>query len=327
MYRVKVYKSIFNKSYFWYTVRCLREMQKEGVLELEIIDSSFFQDHDHAYELIFIDGCPVFIDLRDDFTIDKQELPNIKEDFKILKANYSSELWDMAEKGIYPEGVPYRLKDWELPLRKHIRPFALGRTFSTNVKEELKNYNYIGPIKYKVVSATGVGILKIQSESRIKVYEMFNEIFGGKAKLIYFDKHHGIMKETPDNLSYYLKKYPIDYPIHGIEDYFGFLSLGEYSINIAGIALSTPFRLVDSVLVGRCCISTKIWHDVYKTFPCIELPICGYTGLGDWDKTKVILKDLDKVDYNFLLQRARNWYDQFLSTKGMWENQILRALK
>jgi hypothetical protein len=108
--------------------------------------------------------------------------------------------------------------------------------------------------------------------------------------------------------------------------YYRWLATGEYSLNIPGICASQPFRLVDSVLVNRVCISSKIWQDAYKDFPCVELPYCAYFGTGDLEKTKIILDNLDKVCYNDLLNKANEWYNQKLTSHNMWKNQIERHL-
>ena len=155
MYRVKIYKSIFEKHYFWYVRRCFLDMEKEGIIDLTILDGSMFEKHDHAYEVVYINDYPIFIDLRDCFTIDKNLL-NTHKDFTLLKSNYSSELWDMAEKDEYPEGFEYKLKEWELKYRKNIKPFVLGRTFTHGVDSEfvfsknIKNSHF--NVKYFIFS-------------------------------------------------------------------------------------------------------------------------------------------------------------------------------
>jgi len=300
-------------------------MRDAGAIKLEVLSGSKFEKHDHAYELMFIDDYPVFVDLRDDFTIDKN-LFAICDDFLLLKSNFSSELWDMAQRSQYPDGVEYTLDEDELKYRSCIRPFVLGRTFTNDVQDEFEFAKYIKPVKHKVVSASGVGILSLQSQTRLKVYDLFDKILGEKSKLIYFDRDHFAQREYVPNLDYYLKKYVSDCQLNGFDNYVGFLSTGEYSINFPGIALSTPFRFVDGVISNRCCISTKIWHDIYASFPCVQLPICGYLGTGDWVKAEEILRDLDKVDYTGVLQQSKEWYNKYLSASGMWENQFLKYL-
>jgi len=265
----------------------------------------------------------VFFDFRDDFKVTKR-LGNCFKDYTLFKANFSTQLWNMAQKGEYPEGFEYRLEDWELAMQPHIKAFALGRRFNMDWQ---KNELNIKGGKYtfnKIVSLFGAGILPKQTETRLKVFDMINSTIKD-SKLMFEDKKH--FRGGVNNYGDYLAKYPVNIDTHSYGEYIEFLSMGEYSLNVPGIALSTPFRFIDSVIANRNIITTKVYHDVYSTFPAVVLPICGYLGTGDWKEAENILRNLTSYDKKETLKRAKNWYSWFLSAHGMWENQILRHLK
>ncbi len=328
MWRVKISKTLKHKTYFWYLYRCLMSLRDRGTITIEEIDNPFFEEL--YYDVIFINDYPVFIDVRDDFCVVKK-LSEYAKDYILLKSNYSSALWNLAKLDSYPDGFEYRLKDWELKMMDNVKPFLHGRAFkmSYQVNELTKWNRYIQEPKYVITSMSGAGIHRLQTENRLKVFDLFDSVFGNKAKLMFKDRKHLKDDERQEiiDYSYYLKKYPNDVKTGGYEQYIKFLSMGKYSINMAGLCLSTPFRIVDSVIANRCIISTEIYHDTYNAFPCIKIPVCGYLGTGDWQMAQTILKGIDSVQYEQILQKAKNWYSWFLSVNGMWTNQILYHLK
>lgn len=326
MYNVKVNKTMLGKTYFWYLNRCLSNLSERNIIHLTTYENLFFEEE--FFDLMYINDYPVFIDLRDDFAIGK-DLDKYHKDYLLLKGNFSSQLWDLAESGNHPKGFEYKLQEWELKMRPKIKAFALGRTFGRKfMMNELTQFKTTNS-KYKVVSLTGAGIYKLQTENRLRIFNLFNSVFNDKAKLMFFDRQHFVECDRKEMQDYdsQLQKYKYDINTRGFDNYIKFLSMGEYSINVAGLCLSSPFRIADSVIANRCLISTKIYHDIYSTFPCVKLPICGYLGMGDWGEAQRILKELDTNDYKLMLQRAKKWYSLYLSSEGMWENQILYNLE
>ena len=182
---------------------------------------------------------------------------------------------------------------------------------------------------WKVVSLSGAGLFQLQTESRITLFNLFDSVFNNNAKLMFNDRKHLRTDEklAIPNYEHFLKKYPNNINTGNYGEYIEFLSSGDFSINSAGLCLSTPFRFVDSVIANKCIISTKIYHDIYKTFPCVQLPICGYFGTGDWAAARAVLENIHLIKQNEMLQKAKDWYSWFLSADGMWNNQILTNLK
>ena len=327
-YNVKISKTMKTKIYFWYLYRCFKTLESEGTITLTEIESPFFEEP--HYETVFINDYPVFFDLRDDFTVDKK-LDDYTKDYLLLKANFSTELWALAKQNRYPEGFEYRLRDWEIEMQPHIKAFALGRMFKIPWNSnEIKQFKpVIDTCKWKITSLCGAGILKQQTITRLHLYDLINSVFSDQTKLMFWDRNHLQTKEKQqiNGYDYYLKKYPRDIESGGYKEYLQFLSQGEYSLNVAGIALSTPFRFVDSIMIGRNIITTKVWHDVYCGFPAVQLPICGYLGTGDWQQAEAILRDLNSYNKADMLNKARCWYSWNLSYLGMWKNQILNNLE
>lgn len=329
MYKVKISKTLKDKYYFWYLYRCFKTLQKRGVIELtEYPVSPFFEEP--YYETVFINGYTVFFDVRDDFNVTKK-LSNYTKGYTLFKSNFSSELWNGAEANIYPDGFEHCLQTFELAMRPNIVPFMHGRAFKMSYdRNELTMFkDFIQCPIYKVVSMSGAGIKARQTQSRLKTFDLFDSVYKINALLMFTDRAHlePDEKSMIKNYDSYIKKYPNNINTSGYNKYIEFLSMGDYSINSAGLCLSTPFRFIDSVIANRCVISTKIYHDIYKTSPCIELPICGYFGTGDWEKAKEILKSVSDLGYGKLLQKAKDWYSWYFSVDGMWKNQILANLK
>jgi len=316
MYKVKIYEDLLQKGYFWYLKRSLLVLADRETIALKVIGKAPFVDRHRA--IIYVNGFPLLIDI-----VDSSKLPPIEyfskfNDFRILKANLS---------------IENRPDNWNPKIVDKIKPYIIGRTMGMYYEvDELKMYHSFKISKYKVISYSGAGVYKTPTENRLKVYDLFEKVFKEKALLIFRDRPHFKSEEKNKFLKFndYLKKYrkPTNMPnISGLKDYFNFLADGEFSINFAGVSKSNPFRCVDSILVNKCVISTKIYVDIWKDFPCVMLPICGYDGTGDWDKAREILQNLDKINQDELKRKARNWYDKYLSPEGMWKNQILKALE
>lgn len=323
MYNVEISNTIKNKSYFWYLYRCLKILADEGTIKLSTMHPASKRFEEDYYELIYINDYPIFFDLRDDFKVTKQ-LGNYFKDYTLFKGNFSTELWNLAKQDKYPEGFEYRLEDWELDMQPNIKAFALGRRFNMNYKINEQRITGKNPSYKSIVSLFGAGILSKQTETRLKVFDMVN-IINTNSKLMFANKAH--FKGEVNNYNEYLKKYPVNVNTQSYGQYIDFLCIGDYSLNVPGIALSTPFRFIDAVIANRNIITTKVWHDVYSTFPAVVLPICGYLGTGDWTEAERILQNLNEYNKKTMLKRAKNWYSWFLSTHGMWKNQILANLK
>lgn len=315
MYKLKIPNKI-PSNYFWYTFRCFEYLKYQNNIQIEYFES----DIKESYVMLFyFNNRPIFIDVRDDNRL--SETYKDWSDSLVLKSNYSSELWDNT-----PSNFEQPFRDWEYKIRSRIRSFIHGRTFgsSYNQHEFPKKSNQI---KYDIVSMTGNGIYNTNTENRLKLYEFINSISDLNNNLIFWIRNHGdpnqpITQEILNRAERFSND--VTYPLN---NYFSFLSEGKYSLNIPGITLSQPFRCVDAVLANRVIISTKIWQDIYKTFPCIEIPICAYFGNGDWDKAKEILSNLDQFNYNEILQQSYYWYSKYLSEEGMWKNQFLYQLE
>lgn len=320
--KVTVPKYVYENPYFWYFCRMLYILEKtEKIRIVKTNDKPLFTVY---VAIVLIDGVPIILDVRDDASLPLPEL-KIYPNALIFKANYSSELWDNA-----PTTFEYPITDEERKYRKQIRPFIYGRAFGIPLEaNERQAFRHcINQINKKVVSYTGTGVYRQQTESRLKVFDLINEVFSDKSKLIWYDRYDHYKNDWADyqvRRQKYLEKSPgaWDY-----ENYLKFLSQGQYSLNIPGIAVSQPFRFIDGVLAGRGVISTKIWIDAWKSFPCNEIPICGYFGTGDWEKARLFLLRLEELEWDdtFLLKGMNKWYDHYLSADGMWNNQILKGI-
>lgn len=315
MYKLKIPNKI-PSNYFWYIFRCFDYLKIRSDVQIEYFDSSINEPH---VMLFYLNDRPIFIDVRDDNRL--SETYKDWNDAIIFKSNYSSELWDNI-----PKEFEQPFREWEYKIRNRIRPFIHGRTFGTSHYES-EFPKRRSNIKYDIVSMTGNGIYNANTENRLKLYEFISTIPNLNNNLIFWIRHHGVPNQPiTSEILERAKKFEnnVTYPLN---DYYSFLSEGKFSLNIPGITLSQPFRCVDAVLANRVIISTKIWQDIYKTFPCIELPICAYFGNGDWDKAKEILSNLNQFNYNDILQKSYYWYSWYLSEKGMWNNQFLKQLE
>lgn len=318
-YKLKIPKKV-PSNYYWYFYRCLTTLANQGIINIEYFNSPI----DEQYLLLFyFNDRPIFIDVRDDNRLSQTYASY--SDAIILKSNYSSELWDNP-----PQLQDLINADWEHKIRPRIHPYVLGRTFNGEYTfNELEAYSRNQEIKYDLVSMVGTGITNESTLNRLNTYE-FLQANVPNAQLIFWLRKHGIPNEKihPDIIER-ANKFNIT-PILGLNEYFKFLSTGRFSLNIPGITCSQPFRFVDAVLVNRITISTKIWQDIYKSFPCIELPIDTYFNIGDWEAAKEALNramNLSNEEYNKILTNAKHWYSWYLSPMGMWNNQILKQLE
>ena len=256
-------------AYFWYFYRCIYYLKKNNIAEIEWIENSINQTY---VLLIYINDRPIYIDLRDD-----NKLSNVyknKLDSLIFKSNYSSELWNNT-----PDDFPFIFETWERDIQKKIKPFILGRSF--NDRMDLNEFDKYRPendkTTYNIVSFSGSALTNENSLIRLKTYELLSAIPDNN--LFFWLRKHG--DEISDDVIKKANVFNCHKTQLGLIEFYKFLSNGKYSLNMPGICLSQPFRCVDAVLANRCIISTKIWCDIYKSFPCITLPICGYFGNGD----------------------------------------------
>ena len=322
MYKVKIYQSIFKKYYYWYLVRSLYVLSKQRKIQLEIIEKNSNTKTNH-YEIIYVDDFPLVIDIADGAYLPPRKLLNYS-DFRLLKSNLSI------------ENRPY---NWYSDLENKIKPYIIGRIFNCgyNLKEFKHFQSHIKSSKYKVVSFAGSGCKALETKNRLKIFDLFKEIFQDKCLLVFRDREHFSKEEKAKfpEWNNYFKKYGKSWQWHkknhfgSYAYYLGMLSEGEFSINTPGIGKSQPFRCVDAILANRCIISTKIYVDIYKTFPCVKLPIDGYLNseLEDYEKAKKILRNIGQVNQQELKQKQLDWYSWYLSPEGMFKNQILKALE
>ena len=327
MINIKISNTLKDKIYFWYLYRSFKTLEFEGTIKLTEAPNPFFEEP--HYEVVFINDYPVFFDLRDDFNVTKH-LDDYTKDYLLLKSNFSTELWGLAKQNKYPEGFEYHLENWELKMQPKIKAFALGRALKLPWDvDELNLTPTNNEIKWKIASLNGAGILRQQTITRLQLFDLFNTVFDKQAKLMFWDRNHlqTQEKQTINGYDYYLKKYFKDIETGGYKEYVKFLSLGEWSINVPGIAMSTPFRFADSVIANRNIITTKVWHNIYYSFPAVMLPVCGYTGKGDWQEAENILRRLNGYNKDEMLKKTKTWYSWYLSYQGMWKNQILCNLK
>jgi len=331
MYIVKYYKTTLNYGWsFCYLNRTILDLEKKGIIKVQWLDGyAEVSEKSDNLVLFYVNDYPIIVEARDNFNVlsnfRDEQLPKFK-DFIILKSNYSTELWDTM-----PKEFDQKLNARDLKLRKHLRPFIAGRGLGKKVityPNEFTLQDSSINSKYKVVSYSGAGMYKLEIESRLRIYELIEKVFKDDCKLSLCDRKWA--KGTTDKFKQLLKtKYlPLNTDIHNnYTNYINWLKLGEFSLSFPGLQMSMPFRCVDAVIADRCIISTKIWQDGYKSFPCVELPICGYLGIGDWAKAEKILLNLDKVDQVEMKKKAKEWYDKYLSPIGFWENQILKVLE
>jgi hypothetical protein len=292
-------------------------LNSNGIIDLEYYDSSI----DEKYVMLFyFNGRPCFVDVRDD-----NRLSKTYEDYSdalIFKSNYSSELWDNPSKI-----EDLRNADWEHKIRPRIRPYIIGRTLSLPYSvDELSYFKSKEKPIHTLVSMTGCGITNKTTENRLSTYEFLQNNIAN-TNLIFWLRKHGVPnEEILESIQIRAKKFNT-IPILGLNEYFNFLALGKYSLNIPGITCSQPFRCVDAVLSNRVVISTKIWQDIYTTFPALYLPIDTYFNTGNWEEAKIILQKIDNFPYEETLRDSKFWYSWYLSPEGFWKNQILKQLE
>ena len=321
MYRIQISNELQKKPYFWYLYRCLTSKNHQEKTVISTFQNTFFDES--FIELVYINDVPCIFDLRDDFTLSETYNGLFNNEYILFKANYSSEMWQNP-----PSVFEYKLQPWSNNIKDRIIPFAYGRAFSVSpYKDEFELYSsVINPIEFDLASYSGAGLTEMHTRSRLDVYDLLEEYFDEKACLIFEDRSH--FKDKYNGYLQHLEKYK-GQSCSGLNTYYSFISKGKYILNFPGIALSQPFRFVDAVLMNRGVISTKIWQDVWKTFPCIELEsVCGYFGY-DEDKidyiTDSLTNKLKTTNYKELLLNQKKWYDDILSSNGMFTNQILRG--
>jgi len=321
MYKVRATENIFNGYYFWYLARSLVDMNSSGVISLDIIkDNRFKYDiadvgiYNHT-GLIYINDFPIYFDVFDTPKFWYESLIN-EDNFILLKGNRSEEILN----GLVQ--CPNELGDFVVTNKNRVVNFAYGRVFSIPFDtKELLVYIHKRYKKYKIVSYNGPGLEDIHTESRAKVYDCINSL-GKKVKLVY--------RKRPDIPSKYDGDFCLKYPevfshFPNLSELYQFIGSGEFSINTPGIGLSQPAKLVDAVISGTAAISTIIYQDIYKDFPCVQIPVCGYYGTGDWEKVKETLENLDSINWDKMHGDSLVWYNKYLSAEGLWKNQLLKA--
>lgn len=314
---------LYRNTYYWYFLRMVQILVNQGIITSHKTDDKFL--YTHFVSVVFFDDQPVILDLRDDHALPLPEIDKYPNAL-IFKANYSSELWDNP-----PETYEYPIKDEERKHRNKIRQFVFGRGLIIPYEaNELQYFKYcIKPIIRKIVSYTGTGIFRQQTESRIKFYDLVSEIFKEKCRLVWYDRRDHSKNDWPEYDARRQKYLDRNRNSWDYEGFLKFLSQGQYSLNFPGIACSQPFRFIDGIIAERAVISTKIWIDAWKMFPCLELPICGYFGTGDWDKAKINLEQLITMPTDsdsLLIDAMKRWYNHRLSPEGMYNNQFLKGL-
>lgn len=321
--KIIIPKYLYTNGYYWFFLRMVEKLFLEQKIVLAKIEDKPL--YTPFVSVVFFDSQPIILDVRDDHAL---PLPELKKypNALIFKANYSSELWDNP-----PETYEYPITDEERKYRSQVRPFIYGRAFgmSLNTNERKCFKHCIQAINKKIVSYTGAGVYRQQTESRLRVYDLISEVMGDKSELVWYDRkdhYDNKWSEYEQRRQKYLDKNNRSWDY---DNYLRFLSQGQYSLNVPGIAASQPFRFIDGILANRVVISTKIWIDAWKSFPCCELPICGYFGTGSWENAKKSLEYFIYMhisSYSTILEDMDRWYDQYLTAEGMFENQFLKGL-
>ncbi len=332
---VRVSSFFMTQTYNWYIARCFHKKSLAGEIKLiitedryekDLIDKPWIGNHVHV---IFIDERPIIIDTRD---TSKFPMDVFKQftDSKIIKFQYSSELYNNP-----PNDYEDKISEEEVNIIDKVYPFAGGRSMTLGFdSDELSEWkNNILSISKKIVSYTGEGIFKKRTLRRLDVYDLVSEsVDNSNLDLIFYHRLHYSKENHDDKYLEKIKKYQnlelgINYDSQKLwqnyKDYISWLSRGEFSINIPGIACSQPFRLIDSVFANRKVITTKIYNDAYKDFPCIQIPFDGYFQNGDFDESKKIIQNCKFEDVDF--QDVLKWYEKNLSVNGIW-NQIEKII-
>lgn len=322
--KVTIPHFIYKNGYYWYFIRMVEKLFQSGIITLAKINDRPL--YTHFVSVVFFDDQPIILDLRDDHAL---PLPELKKypNALVFKANYSSELWDNA-----PATFEYPITEEEKKYRGQVRPFIYGRALIIPYNENELNYyaSYLQPIKHKVVSYTGAGIFRQQTENRIKVFDLIKKVFNQDTDLVWYDRNDHYKNDWPEYQERRQKYLDTKSRSWDYYNYVRFLSQGKYSLNLPGIAVSQPFRFIDAIFCNRLCISTKVWIDAFKEVQALYLPICGYFGTGHWEDSAGILSQIDglipKDEYDKRVEENLKWYNKYLSAEGMFENQFLKGL-
>jgi hypothetical protein len=292
-------------------------MRDKQEIDLELFEHNWNDDAANRYTaFIYIDNFPIYFDVFDTASFYFGNLIE-HEDFIILKSNRSEEILNGSVK--CPEG----LTDFTIENRQRIKSFALGRLFSIPFNKNEFSFGHYTNKKYKIVSYIDAGMDETEIEGRIKFFDFVLDNCNN-CNLLYRERGDVKTKHEKELLGKY-KLVPNGFNLH--ENYFRTMGEGLFNINFPGIGLSQPFRLVDGVISKTVSISTIVYQDIYKDFPCVKLPVCGYYGTGDWKTAKEILNNLDNVNVDSIYLQSLEWYRKYLSAEGMWYNQILSNYK
>jgi len=319
---VVINKNVYECDYFWYLIRCLLHMQAVGWIGLKVVGEVVSASK--YVTVLYFDDQPIIIDTRDDFHLPGDAIEKFPKAL-IFKSNFSQELWESP-----PELFEERPTELELQHYKKLKPWIHGRAMCIPYDmDEFAAFTH--PLRrpvHKVASFSGEGVFKLQTEARLKVFDLVRKVYPNSPLVWRRRPEH--FRDAAAILDYLqrISPYMVECrDLMNFRNYCEFLSGAEYSLNTPGISMSQPFRCVDAVLAGSAIISTKIWTDVYKDFPCVMLPVCGYTGLGDWVGAENILRNLNNHSRNELVFRGKEWYNKYLSAEGMYYNQICKNIE
>jgi hypothetical protein len=306
MDKITIYKNDIKKDYFWYVYRCL--MNKKNI-KLNIENHS---NLDNYLAKIIINDKVFLIDLFDSPFI---QLPEnaITKDCIILKTNYSSEIINNNLFGINELTNKY----W-----KQCKPFTHGRVhllkFDVNEFEYYRNFNNKNK-KYKIYTMIGCGVSEEHSRNRGKIIKLLKDEFKDKFQFVLINKVIGVGCDYDESWKALTNIYGATTNVMSYEEYLTNLYSSDYGLILSGVGASMPFRWCDHVLSNIVSISTYIYQDLFKNYPCIKLPINSFFDYNDnLSKTIYILKHLQDYNYNNILKESIEFYNKYLSIDGMY---------
>ena len=306
MDKVIIYKNDIVKDYFWYIYRCFKHKKN---IELLIEENSNLENY---LAKVIINDKVFFIDVLDDVNlyIPEKEITN---NCIILKANYSSELYNTNIIYINEHTKKY------LPFMK---PFVLGRYHFIN--KNINEFEYYKRCvsnnkKYKIYSMIGCGVNEEQSRNRGKIIKLLKDEFKDKFEFVLINKVICVGYDYDASWKEISNIYGATTNVMIYEEYIKNLYSSEYGLILSGVGASMPFRWIDHVLSNIVSISTYIYQDIFKNYPCIKLPINSFFDYNDnLSETIYILKHLQDYDYNNILKESIEFYNKYLSIDGMY---------
>lgn len=336
MFDIEIERTEASNGYFWYLLRALSRLKEAGRVNLtlvpRVVPSGAPKDVEQYVLMLWVDDQPVIVDVRDHHYLPVLHMTEFP-DARVLKSSFSTELWEdpTLTEDILGMDFPAEQRD----LVDRVVPFALGRSMSIPLHSN--EFDLVTKAREKagwVAGLAGAGQTWQQTHNRLRVLELIGEVMPTSC-LRWFRSDRCVQAElVPD---YESRSAPFAGSTHFYEmissltGYLSWLNSAVFGLNFPGFCLSPPFRLVDGVLADVPCISTRIWADAYKGFPCFELPVCGFLGVGDWEQAKEGLVELkgegpDSPRARLRALEAREWYHEHLSPDGML-GQILEAVR